>query len=109
MKNHINKKTMQTGKSVSSSSHPESSNRIILNSVIEGMNPGFTKSIKTEFSMLTSDEVAICSLMKAGFSDDKICEYLELTQKKLNESYKSIISKTSSKPKKVLKNLIKAF
>lgn len=100
---------MQTRKSNYSDLQSESSNRVILNSIIEGMNPRFTRSIKTEFSMLTTDEIAICSLMKSGFTDEKICEYLNLTLKNLNESYRSIITKTSSEPKKVLKNLIKAF
>lgn len=100
---------MQTGKSNYSDLRSESTSRVILDSIIEGMNPRFTRSIKTEFSMLTSHEVAICSLMKAGFSDEKICEYLNLTPKSLNDSYKLIITKTSTVPKKVLKNLVKAF
>lgn len=96
-------------KNMQNNSNLQNSDRMIINTIIGRLDPRFKKKIKSEFPLLNETELAVCILLKAGFSNDKICEFLQLNAKQLENYYSGIYNKAAKNPKKVLLNLIKAF
>ena len=83
--------------------------RAIVYSIIESLDPVFSKYISRELRGISECELSVCILLRLDYTDECICKYLDMTKEELNETYIKIINSAVKNIKSFLIKYIKSF